>query len=184
MSLLDELRARGVATDGHFELTSGRHAQTFLQCTQALRDPAFARRIGRQLADEVRGLGADVVVTPGVSSMLLGFVVAEALAVPLAWFEDVGGEPRLRRGQRLRPDARALVVEDVLTTGRTAELVARQLAARGVDLVGVAALVDRSTADLPLPWPATALVHVELVTQDPDDCTLCADGVALTDPAA
>ena len=76
MALLDELKARDVHQTGHWELKSGRHAETYLQCTIAMGDPAFARRIGRQLADELRDLDANVVCAPGVSSMILGFVVA------------------------------------------------------------------------------------------------------------
>lgn len=184
MSLLDELKARGVHRSGHFELTSGRHADTFLQCTLALQDTGFARRIGRQLADQVRGLDADVVAVPGVSSMLLGFVVADALAIPVVWFEEVDGHPALRRGQRVADGARVLVVEDVLTTGRTAEDAAGQLRADGAEVVGFAALVDRSTDAHPLPWPATSLVQVGLVTSRADECPQCAAGVPLTDPSA
>jgi len=184
MGLLDELKARGVHHRGHFELNSGRHAEAYLQCTRALADTAFARRVGRQLADQSRGLEADLVATPGVSSMLLGFVVADALAVPLVWFEDAGGAPVLRRGQRVRADARVLVVEDVLTTGRTAERAAAQVRAEGAEVVGFTALVDRSTSELPLPWPASSLVQAPLVTHPPQDCQQCADGVALVDPSA
>jgi len=184
VGLLDELKARGVHRRGHFQLSSGRHADAYLQCTRALGDTAFARRVGRQLADQSRGLEADVVATPGVSSMLLGFVVADALAVPLVWFEDAGGAPVLRRGQRVRADARVLVVEDVLTTGRTAERAAAQVRAEGAEVVGFTALVDRSTSELPLPWPASSLVQAPLVTHPPQDCQQCADGVALVDPSA
>jgi orotate phosphoribosyltransferase len=183
VSLYDELRARGIATDGHFALSSGLHAGTFLQCTLALRDTAFARRIGRQLADEVRSAGADLVATPGVSSMLLGFVVADALAVPLVWFEDRDGTPALRRGQRVRADARVLVVEDVLTTGRSAGSVASQVRAAGAEVVGFATLVDRSTGDHPLPFEATSLVQVALDTSDPTVCAQCEAGVPVTDPS-
>lgn len=184
MALLDELKARDVHQSGHWELKSGRHAEVFLQATLALQDPAFARRIGRQLADRLRDLEVDVVAAPGVSSMLLAFVVAEGLAARVLWFESGRRGHGLRRGQRVAAGDRVVVVEDVLTTGRTAQDAAAFMERKGADIVGFAAMVDRSTPDLPLPWPATSLVQAPLVTHAPDDCPLCEQGLPLADPSA
>jgi orotate phosphoribosyltransferase len=184
MALLDELKARDVHRPGHWELKSGRHAEVFLQCTLALQDPAFARRIGRQLADRLRRLEPDVVAAPGVSSMLLAFVVAEGLAARVIWFEEGQRGHGLRRGQRVAEGDRVVVVEDVLTTGRTAQKSADFMERKGAEVVGFAAMVDRSTDDLPLPWPATSLVEAPLVTHAPDECPLCEQGVPVSDPSA
>jgi len=184
MALVDELKARGVHQPGHWELKSGRHAEVFLQCALAMQDPAFARRIGRQLADRLREFDADVVAAPGVSSMLLAFVVAEALAARVIWFEQGRRGHGLRRGQRVAPGDRVVVVEDVLTTGRTAQKSTAFMQRKGAEVVGYAAMVDRSTDGLPLPWPATSLVHEPLVTYAAQDCPLCAEGLPLADPSA
>ena len=184
MALLDELKARGAYQPGHWELKSGRHADVFLQATLALQDPAFARRIGRQLADELHGLDADVVAAPGVSSMVVAFVVAEGLAARMIWFEEGQRGHGLRRGQRVHEGDRVVVVEDVLTTGRTAQRSAAFMTRKGAEVVGFAAMMDRSTATHPLPWPATSLVQEPLVTYDPGACPLCEQGVTLADPSA
>ena len=184
MALLDELKARDVHQTGHWELKSGRHAETYLQCTIAMGDPAFARRIGRQLADELRDLDANVVCAPGVSSMILGFVVADALACRMLWFEEGRRGHGLRRGQRVGPGDRVVVVEDVLSTGRTATASAAFMTRKGAEVVGYAALVDRSSEDLPMPFSPTVLVREPLVTWEPDDCPRCADGVPVVDPSA
>ncbi len=184
MALLDELKARGAYQPGHWELKSGRHAEVFLQATLALQDPAFARRIGRQLADQLRQEHeADVVAAPGVSSMVLAFVVAEGLAARMIWFEEGQRGHGLRRGQRVHEGDRVLIVEDVLTTGRTAQRSAAFMTRKGADVVGFAAMMDRSTPTHPLPWPATSLVQEPLVTYEPDECPLCADGVPVEDPS-
>lgn len=183
MALLDELKARGAHQPGHWELKSGRHADVFLQCTLALQDPAFARRIGRQLAGQLQEHEADVVAAPGASSMVLAFVVAEGLAARMIWFEDGQRGHGLRRGQRVHDGDRVLVVEDVLTTGRTAQDSAAFMTRKGAEVVGFAAMVDRSTEAHPLPWPATSLVQQPLVTYDPDDCPLCEQGVPVEDPS-
>ena len=184
MALLDELKARGAYQPGHWELKSGRHADVFLQATLALQDPAFARRIGRQLADKLRQEHeADVVAAPGVSSMVLAFVVAEGLAARMIWFEEGKRGHGLRRGQRVHPGDRVLVVEDVLTTGRTAQRSAAFMTRKEADVVGFAAMMDRSTPGHPLPWPATSLVQEPLVTYEPDECPMCADGMPVEDPS-
>ena len=183
MALLDELKARGAYQPGHWELKSGRHADVFLQCTLALQDPAFARRIGRQLADRLREHEADVVAAPGASSMVLAFVVAEGLAARMIWFEDGQRGHGLRRGQRVHEGDRVVVVEDVLTTGRTAQDSAAFMTRKGAEVVGFAAMVDRSTETHPLPWPATSLVQEPLVTHEPDACPLCEEGLPLEDPS-
>lgn len=183
MALLDELKARGAYQSGHWELKSGRHADVFLQATLALQDPAFARRIGRQLADQLRGLDADVVAAPGVSSMVVAFVVAEGLAARMIWFEEGQRGHGLRRGQRVHDGDRVVVVEDVLTTGRTAQRSAAFMTRKGADVVGFAAMMDRSTPTHPLPWHATSLVQEPLVTYESDDCPMCADDVPVEDPS-
>lgn len=184
MTLLDELKARDVHREGHFALTSGRHAEVFLQCTLALQDPTFARRIGRQLADQVDASRVDVVATPGISSMLLGFVVAEALGRRVVYFEERDDRLRLRRGQRVAVGAHVLIVEDVLTTGRSALEAAAALEAAGAHIGGWAAMVDRSTPDHPLPFEPVSLLAMPLRTYLPADCPLCAADVPLEDPSA
>lgn len=183
MALLDELKARGVHQSGHWELKSGRHAETYLQCTIAMGDPAFARRIGRQLADQLRDLEANVVCAPGVSSMLLAFVVAEALAARAVWFEEGRRGHGLRRGQRVHPGDRVVVVEDVLSTGRTASAAAAFMTRKGAEIAGYAAMVDRSSEDVPLPFTPTVLVTEPLVTYEPDECPICDEGVPVVDPS-
>ena len=184
MALLDELKARGVHQSGHWELKSGRHADTYLQCTIAMGDPAFARRIGRQLADQLRDLDANVVCAPGVSSMLLAFTVADALAARMLWFEEGQRGHGLRRGQRVGPGDRVVVVEDVLSTGRTASNAAAFLTRKQAEVVGYAAMVDRSSEDQPLPWEPRVLVRSPLVTHEASSCPQCAAGKPVVDPSA
>jgi orotate phosphoribosyltransferase len=184
VSLLDEFRARDVYRTGHFELSSGRHSDTYLQCALALQDPTFARRLGHELADRLDGVDATVVASPAMGGVLAGFVVAQAMGRRFVFTERKHGEMTLRRGQQVGAGDRVVVVEDVLTTGGSARECADVLEERGAQVVAYAARVDRSTSDHPLPYEATALVNVDPRTWDPADCPLCADGVPIDSPGS
>lgn len=183
MTLLDEFRARDVYRSGHFKLSSGLHSDTYLQCALALEDPAFAHRIGAELADQI-DVEVDLVASPAIGGLLAGFVVAHALGRRFVFTERKDGEMTLRRGQSVGDGERVLVVEDVLTTGGSAREAADVLERHGADVVAWAALVDRSTEDRPLPYTATSLIRVEAQTWEPDDCELCRQGVEIDAPGS
>ncbi len=182
--LLDEFRARGVYTTGHFQLSSGLHSDTYLQCALALQDPTFALQLGRRIADELNADAIDVVAAPAIGGLLAGFAVAAALGKRFVFTERKDGAMTLRRGQAVGDGERLLVVEDVLTTGGSAREAADVLEAAGGRVVAYAAIVDRSTEDHPLPFEATALIRVEPQTWAPDACPRCAEGAAIDSPGS
>jgi orotate phosphoribosyltransferase len=183
VTLLDELHTRGVYTRGHFALSSGRHSDTYLQCALALQDPAFAHRLGRELADRVE-VEVDVVASPAIGGLLAGFVVAHALGRRFVFTERKAGEMTLRRGQTVAEGERVLMVEDVLTTGGSAREAADVLEERGARVVAWSAIVDRSTPEHPLPYEAVSLVDLEPETWEADACPLCADGRPIDTPGS
>lgn len=182
--ILDELRRRQVYQQGHFRLSSGLHSDTYLQCALALEDPRFAAVVGRRLAAAVGGGRFSLVASPAVGGLLAGFVVAQAAGTRFVFTERVDGGMRLRRGQAVAPGERILLVEDVLTTGGSAAEAAAVLEAEGGVVVAYAAIVDRSSAERPLPFDATALVRLEPLTWPPDSCPLCDEGVAVDSPGS
>jgi orotate phosphoribosyltransferase len=180
---LEQFRERGVHQAGHFQLSSGLHSDTYLQCARALMDPAFADELGWALAGAI-DVDVDVVVSPAIGGVLAGFVVARALHVPFVFTERKDGVMTLRRGQSIEPGARVAIVEDVLTTGGSAREAADVIEAAGGVVVAWAALVDRSTEDQPLPFEATSLIRVTPQVWDPSECPLCADGVPIVSPGS
>lgn len=180
---LKEFQDRGVHLTGHFQLSSGLHSDTYLQCALALMDPAFADELGSALADQVTE-EVDLVVSPAIGGMLAGFSVARALGVPFVFTERRGGAMSLRRGQPIPSGARVLIVEDVLTTGGSAQEAAEVVQDAGGVVVAWAALVDRSTPEQPLPFEAASLMRVMPQVWDPSSCPLCADGVAIDRPGS
>ena len=103
---------------GHFELSSGLHSATYIQCALVLQHPRFAEQLGRALADEFRDLKPACVVSPALGGVIIGHEVGRALGVRAIFVErDRSGQMALRRGFELNPGERVLVVEDVWTTG-------------------------------------------------------------------
>jgi orotate phosphoribosyltransferase len=182
-ALLGEL---GVRRSGHFALSSGRHSDTYLQCAVALSQPRHALALGRALAERVE-VPVDIVASPALGGVLAGFVVAAALGRPFVFAERVEGAFALRRGQAVEAGQRVLVVEDVVTTGRSALEVAALVEAAGATVAGVACIVDRSAGlppgERPDPRPI-ALVEVAARTWHPGECPLCARGVQLDKPGS
>lgn len=184
-------RDSGVLRTGHFRLSSGKHSDTYLQCQRALGDPARALELGRSLAEQLDAGQIDVVVSPALGGVLAGFAVAAALGKPFLFSERAPGDPQrtmvLRRGQTLEPGQRALIVEDVVTTGGSAMEVAALVEEAGAKVAGLAAIVDRS-GGLPdherPPLPVSALLTVAPRAYQPEACPLCAAGTPLDAPGS
>jgi orotate phosphoribosyltransferase len=171
----------GVLHSGHFKLSSGRHSDTYLQCARILEHPRVAFSLGDALANRYPD-GADIVVSPALGGILIGNAVAYALGCRFVFTERVDGSMTLRRGQSIAPGERALVVEDVITTGGSAAEVIALCEGAGATVVGVAALVDRTEG--PPPFHLEALLRVRASSWDPGDCPLCARGEPLHTPGS
>jgi len=117
---LQEFYDSNAILEGHFILSSGLHSRQYMQCAKLLIDPARARRIAEAIACKVRdeiGDDIDIVVSPAMGGVVIGALVAQALALPYIFCERETGAFRFRRGFTVPQGARALVVEDVVTTG-------------------------------------------------------------------
>ncbi len=169
---------------GHFELSSGLHSSVYVQCALVLQHPAHAQQLGRALAAEFHDLQLDCVVSPALGGLIIGHEVARALpplpdgSPPRAIFveRDSSGHLALRRGFRLAPGERVLVVEDVWTTGGSTCETIRVVEEEGGRVVAAAALIDRSQGRLDLPVRTEALVELKIDSFPPSDCPLCRSG--------
>jgi len=181
---IDELTARGALWTGHFLLSSGRHSATYVQCARALEDPALAERMGRALADRMEE-GFDRVIAPPLGGLLIGHEVARAAGRRFLFPErGSDGGFRLRRGFSIDRGERLLIVEDVVTTGRTTEELVALVEAAGGRPVGVAAIIDRTARGFAAGRRIRALAHVTAETYAPQDCPECRRGAALDRPGS
>jgi orotate phosphoribosyltransferase len=182
--LLDLFRKSGALLDGHFRLSSGLHSTGYLQCALVLQHPTHAEALGRALADRLRDLRPTAVLSPALGGVVIGHEVGRALGVRALFAERQDGVLMLRRGFVLSESDRVIVVEDVLTTGRSTVETMQVAAAAGGQVVGVAAIVDRSGGSARFDVPFHALVDVALPTYQPEACPLCAQGQPVIKPGS
>ncbi len=182
--LLDRFRRLGALLDGHFRLSSGLHSPAYLQCALVLQHPAEAEALGRALGAMAAPLRPTVVLSPALGGLIIGHEVARALGVRAIFAERVDGTLTLRRGFDMSPADRALIVEDVLTTGGSTRETMDVAIARGASVVGAAAVINRSGKDQPIDVPFVALAAITPPTYQPDGCPLCAQGVPVTKPGS
>lgn len=167
---------------GHFELSSGRHTDTYIQCSNYLANPNKLAQLGKALAQEWGG-PVDMVVSPAVGGVVIGYEVAKRLEVPFAFTERVDGDMAFRRGFDVPDGAKVLIVEDVVTTGISAGEVKRVVEDHGGEAVGLLALAKRY-ATVPGFDEVISLHVVQAPVWDSWNCPLCEKGVELDTPGS
>jgi len=192
--LLKMFEVAGAIRHGHFELSSGLHSATYVQCALALQYPRFAERLGQALAALFSDARIDAVVSPALGGLIIGQEVARALpspkdtiggGVPALFVErDASGTMALRRGFTLQPDQHVLVVEDVWTTGGSTQETIHVVEEVGGRVVAVGALIDRSGGQIEFPVESNALVELQIASYEPEDCPLCRQGSVAAKPGS
>jgi len=184
---LEELTACGAHQRGHFLLSSGLHSADYLQCAVYLAHPRRAARAGQLLAEALSdaGLDPEIVVAPAMGGLIIGHETARALDRPFIFTERAEGAMVLRRGFGIEPGQRVVVVEDVVTTGRSTREVIEILTGLGADVIGVASMINRSGDPQPFsPLPSCALLDVDFPIWIAVNCRLCRDGVPIAKPGS
>jgi orotate phosphoribosyltransferase len=163
--ILSEFRAADALLEGHFILSSGLHSSRYLQCARVLMDPKRAARLASALvATMPRALRSriGIVISPAMGGIIAGHEVARALGVEALFVERPTGTFELRRGFRLEPGQKVLMVEDVVTTGLSSREAMKAIAEAGGEVVAAAALVDRSSGQADLGVPFYPLIRLDV----------------------
>jgi orotate phosphoribosyltransferase len=182
--ILDRFRRAGALLEGHFRLTSGLHSPGYLQSALVLQYPDHAAALGEAIAERVRGLQPQVVLSPALGGIVIGQEVGRALGIRAVFAERQDGALTLRRGFSLAPGERVLVVEDVVTTGGSTRETIEVAHAAGARVVGAASIIDRSGGTQDLGVPFHPLVTLALPTYQPEACPLCAAGLPAVKPGS
>ncbi len=184
LDLLALLSETGALLSGHFRLSSGLHSPGYVQCALLLEHPRNARAIGEALAAKVATMMPAKIVAPALGGVIIGYTVAEALGLPSIFTERKDGAMTLRRGFRIAADEPVVIVEDVVTTGKSTRETVAVVEGLGGRVVGFASILNRSGTPNPFDAPYEALMELNLETYDEAACPLCARGLALDAPGS
>jgi len=166
--ILQVFKDTGALLDGHFVLRSGLRSRQYFQCALALQFMPTVEKLGAELANKVRSLGAVTVVAPAMGGLVLGQEVARQLGVRFIFVEKEDGKLVLRRGFRISPAEKILVVEDVITKGGRVQETIDIVRANGGQVVGVAMAVDRSGGSVEFGLPMVSLLKLQVETFEAD----------------
>ncbi|MBA2264876.1 MAG: orotate phosphoribosyltransferase [Chloroflexi bacterium] len=177
----------GALLDGHFLLTSGRHAGRYLEKFFVLQHPRYGVELCRRFAEVLAPSMPTMVVGPTTGGVILSFETARQLggSVRAAFAEPApAGGRELRRGWTIGPTERVVLVDDILTTGASLVETVEAVRAAGVEPVAAAVMVDRSGDPVDLGCPLHSLGRIEIPSWEADACELCAAGVPLRKPGS
>jgi len=182
---LDVLRRSGAVRSGHFLLTSGKHSDTYVEKFRLLERPQLAGPLLGQLAARFQDQRVSVVLGPAVGGIIIAYEMARHLGARAVFAERADGRLTLRRGFRIEPGERCLVVEDVVTTGGSLLETLAVARAAGAEVVGAALLVDRSGGvDFAPGIRVESLTRIQAASWEAGACPLCAAGAPLEQPGS
>jgi orotate phosphoribosyltransferase len=181
--VMEILQREEAVRKGHFLLTSGLHSDTYIQCAKVLQHPYLAESLADEIAKGFREQQVDLVISPAMGGVIIGYMVAMALKKRMIFAERVEGGLALRRGQSISRGERALVVEDVITTGGSVQELIGLVEDSGGKVVGLAALIERGDGrDFGV--PKKILLSLEAPAWEAEICPLCEEGVSLETPGS
>ncbi|MBL8149625.1 MAG: orotate phosphoribosyltransferase [Blastocatellia bacterium] len=182
--VIDLFLKRQALLEGHFLLSSGLHSSKYLQCALVLQYPSDAEALGRSLAVSFTTDQIDVVVAPALGGVIIGYEVARALNLRSIFTEREAGTMKLRRGFSINPGEKALVVEDVITTGGSTREVISVVESYGGEVVAVGSLIDRSGGTVEFAQKRAALATLTVPTYQPTACPMCEQGSIAIKPGS
>ena len=182
--LMEMLEKSQAFKKGHFKLTSGLHSEGYVQCALLLKEPQLAEKAGQALAAKFQEAKPDLVVGPAIGGIVIAYEVARSLNVPGIFAERENGQMTLRRGFTVEKGQKALVVEDVITTGGSSQEVVELLEDRGVEVIGVGSIIDRSNGKNKITAPYKSLLALDIKTYQPETCPLCEEGIEIYKPGS
>jgi orotate phosphoribosyltransferase len=172
---------------GHFKLTSGKHSEWYFEKIRLIEKPVALEKIIDLLVEKIRAdrKDFDVVVSPAYGAIAIGFLAALKLGKRFAFTQRVDEKMTFRSGFTGIDGAKAIIVEDILTTGGSVNEVIECLKLRNVEVAGIYVLVDRTGGDARIEGkPVGSLLSLKVEAFEPDVCPFCKNGIELTKPGA
>jgi len=169
---------------GHFLLSSGLHSPDYLQAAKVFQYPEYATLLSREMALRFKKKKIDLVIGPAIGGILLSFEMGKILKVKTIFAEREEGKMRLRRGFSIQKGEKCLVVEDVITTGASTKEVIDLVKRSKADVVGIAAIIERSKEPIDFKARKEVLLRIPLITYSEKNCPLCKKKAPLIKPGS
>jgi|TARA_R110000772_G_scaffold72505_10_gene158091 orotate phosphoribosyltransferase len=185
--ILSEFRSCDALLQGHFILSSGRHSSRYLQCARLLMDPARASRMAEALVAKIPQnirRSIDIVVSPAMGGVIVGHEMGRALGLEALFLERPEGIFELRRGFRLEPGQKVLMMEDVVTTGLSSREAIQAIRDAGGDVIAAGALIDRSNGAAQFDIPFFPLVALDVPSYAADEVPAELAAIPTTKPGS
>lgn len=182
--ILELFKSTGALQQGHFRLTSGLHSLEYFQCARVLQFPQYNELLCGDIARFFHDWRVEIVVAPAIGGIMVGQEVARQMRVRGIFAERESDRMVLRRGFEVKQGERVLVCEDVVTTGGSVVEVMDYVKYFGATVVGVAAIVDRSTKPINFGTQFFSLLKMAVPTYKPEGCPLCEEKVPLVKPGS
>jgi orotate phosphoribosyltransferase len=182
--VLQVFRDSGALLEGHFVLRSGLHSRQFFQCALALQKMPVVEKLGHALAQKTAPLAPATVVAPALGGLVIGQEVARQLGCRFIFVEKDEGKLALRRGFKISPKERVLIVEDVVTLGGRVKETMEIVRANGGEVVAVAMIVDRSNGAVDLGVPQFSLITMKVEAFPPDQLPPDLAGIPVVKPGS
>ncbi len=179
--ILDIFRDSNALLDGHFKLTSGKHSDIYYEKFMILKQPRLCEKICVEMAKQFEDKNVELVVGPTTGGIIIAYEVAKYLGVDSIYAESGDGNKRIfKRGFFIEPGTRVLIVDDVLTTGRSIFEVIDLVNSYKAKIVTIGEFLDRSGGKVKFDYPFKALATVEANAWEPKDCPLCQKDMPIT----
>ena len=185
--VLDLFKKSDALLQGHFKLTSGKHSEWYFEKIRLIEKPAVLEKIVDLLVEKIKAETPDFdyVVSPAYGAIAVGFLSALKLGKKFAFTQRVEEKMSFRSGFSGIDGSRAVIIEDILTTGGSIREVVACLKERNIAVAGIYVLVDRTGGAVPIEGrPVGALLALKIEAFDPDVCPICKNGVPLVKPGA
>ncbi|MDD9331823.1 MAG: orotate phosphoribosyltransferase [Wolbachia sp.] len=165
--VIKEFKEGEAILQGHFVLSSGLHSDTYIQCAKIFEDPTRAMKICALLADKMKKeLGdilnsIDLILSPAIGGIIVGYEIGRQLGMRTIFCERINGQFELRRGFEIKKGNRILLIEDVITTGKSSLEAVKCVEKKGGLVVAEVSLIKRSS-ETNLPFPVIPLIELNI----------------------
>jgi len=182
INVVEILKECNALLEGHFLLSSGKHSNKYCQCAKLMQYPDKTERVISIVAEKVKNLGIDVVVGPAMGGITAAYELGRQLNVRAIFTERENNVMTLRRGFEIKLGEKILIMEDVVTTGKSSMETAKVLESYGGNVIGIGCIVDRKVSQIEL--PLYSAVELVFQTYDADNCPLCKNGSSPIKPGS